>query len=149
MTWSKSSAYEMAIGQKLHPSRSWDHIQRDFFSNGGAAPVLEGLTGGDQAVYAKLEARIPGLLERNARALSRHLSEMTRSRHAKFQDTFYHLAPDVKETPGGLRDLHLVGWLGKLRKLDPDAAARLAGPLVFLSSLLCFLYYHDVCDQHL
>src|SRR5258707_9815701 len=45
MTWSISSAYEMAIGEKLHSSRSWDQIKQHFFSSGDAAPVLAGLTG--------------------------------------------------------------------------------------------------------
>ena len=35
----------MAIGEKLHSSRSWDPIRQHFFSSGDAAPVLAGLTG--------------------------------------------------------------------------------------------------------
>jgi [protein-PII] uridylyltransferase len=105
--------------------------------------------GGDQALYANLEARLPVFLERRARALSRHLCSLALSRHAKFQDTLYHLAPDVKETPGGLRDLHLLGWLAKLRKPDADVAARLVESRKFLSSLRCFLHYQAGRDQNL
>jgi len=32
-------------------------------------------------------------------------------RHAKFNDTAYNLEPNIKESPGGLRDLHMVSWL--------------------------------------
>jgi [protein-PII] uridylyltransferase len=33
------------------------------------------------------------------------------SRHAKFNDTAYNLEPNIKESPGGLRDLHMIIWL--------------------------------------
>lgn len=32
-------------------------------------------------------------------------------RHAKFNDTAYNLEPNIKESPGGLRDLHMIMWL--------------------------------------
>jgi len=32
-------------------------------------------------------------------------------RHAKFNDTAYNLEPNIKESPGGLRDLHMIIWL--------------------------------------
>ncbi len=34
-----------------------------------------------------------------------------RQRHAKFQDTPYSLEPNIKESPGGLRDLQLILWV--------------------------------------
>ncbi|NOT15315.1 MAG: [protein-PII] uridylyltransferase [Methylotenera sp.] len=35
------------------------------------------------------------------------------SRHAKFNDTAYNLEPNIKESPGGLRDLHSIIWLSR------------------------------------
>ncbi|MES2182777.1 MAG: [protein-PII] uridylyltransferase [Pseudomonadota bacterium] len=32
-------------------------------------------------------------------------------RHAKFNDTAYNLEPNIKESPGGLRDLHMIVWI--------------------------------------
>ncbi|WP_395398892.1 [protein-PII] uridylyltransferase [Pseudoduganella sp. UC29_106] len=36
-----------------------------------------------------------------------------RQRHAKYEDTPFSLEPNVKESPGGLRDLHVILWLAK------------------------------------
>jgi [protein-PII] uridylyltransferase len=99
--------------------------------------------------YAKLENKLPAFFERQGRALTRHLCQLARRRHEKFQNTLYHLEPDVKETPGGLRDLHLIAWLGKLHKLDEDVAARLSAPAAFMRSLRCFLHYQARRDQNL
>ena len=36
-----------------------------------------------------------------------------RARHYKFHDTAYNLEPNVKEGPGGLRDIQMIGWVAK------------------------------------
>ncbi len=107
------------------------------------------LLAGSSELYSKLEARLAPFWERSARTTARQLAHLARSRHRKYQDTFYHLEPDIKETPGGLRDLHLVAWLEKLRNSDAAASARLAAPARFLTSLRCFLHYRAGRDQNL
>jgi len=34
-------------------------------------------------------------------------------RHLKFNDTAYNLEPNVKDGPGGLRDIQMIGWVAK------------------------------------
>jgi [protein-PII] uridylyltransferase len=107
------------------------------------------LLDGSAELCAKLDSKFPAFLERQARTLTRHLCQLTRTRHAKFQGTFYHLEPDVKETPGGLRDLHMIAWLTKLKNPVAGPDNRLAAPARFLESLRCFLHYAAGRDQNL
>jgi [protein-PII] uridylyltransferase len=39
--------------------------------------------------------------------------EEQEARHAKYADTEYSLEPNIKGSPGGLRDLQLIGWLAR------------------------------------
>src|SRR5579864_8217292 len=70
---------------------------------------------GDRTLYAGLAGKLPRFIQGNRDSLIRNLSKLTRERHSKYAGTFYHLEPNVKETPGGLRDYQIVRWFGQLR----------------------------------
>jgi len=70
---------------------------------------------GDRALYDAVDRKIPRFVHANRDALVANLAALTHERHAKYAGTFYHLEPNVKETPGGLRDFQLICWLEQLR----------------------------------
>lgn len=41
-------------------------------------------------------------------------------RHAKFNDTAYNLEPNLKESPGGLRDLNMILWIAQSQDLGAN-----------------------------
>lgn len=76
---------------------------------------------GDAAVYGALMEKLPRFVHGHRDVLVRHLSQMTRERHARFNGTYHHLEPNIKEAPGGLRDLQLVSWLAQIAGTGPKA----------------------------
>jgi len=74
---------------------------------------------GDATVYGTLMEKLPRFVHGQRDALVRHLSHITRERHTRFNGTFHHLEPNIKEAPGGLRDLQLVSWLTQITGTTP------------------------------
>ena len=66
---------------------------------------------GNAALYADFQRRYFAALDPRAFFVAKTL-EM-QQRHHKFEDTPYALEPNCKESPGGLRDLHVVLWVAK------------------------------------
>lgn len=109
---------------------------------------------GGQAVYGVLVQKLARFVHSQRDALTRHLSRMTRERHANYNNTFYHLEPNIKETPGGLRDLQLIAWLGQIAATTPEKMAQaelqpeLAEPRRFLFALRGYLHHHAKRDSN-
>jgi len=102
--------------------------------------------GGDPAGYHDLRARFPKFLNAQRSAIASHLRQMTQGRHAKYGNTIYHLEPNVKEHPGGLRDIHVMHWL---EKLDTGVTEPFAAGRDFLFHVRIFLHRHFQRDNNL
>jgi len=68
---------------------------------------------GDTGLMAQVRERIaPEKMWPSADFFMAKLEEQ-QARHAKFADTEYNLEPNVKGSPGGLRDLQIIGWIAE------------------------------------
>lgn len=83
--------------------------------------------------------------------LVQHLCRLARSRHSRYSGTIYHLEPNVKDAPGGLRDLQLVRWLDQLDERNPNPAVEVDFDPAwrYLSTLRCCLHLEAGRDQNL
>lgn len=68
---------------------------------------------GSEGLQRELELKMPRFLQSKRGTLERHLCRISKERHAKFAHTIFHLEPEIKDAPGGLRDLNLLHWLGE------------------------------------
>ena len=116
---------------------------------------------GDHDLFRHLHDKvIPKLVMRESKALLQGLAEVTRERHAKYGMTLYHLEPNLKEAPGGLRDCNVANWLALISAMDklhdwPEASSlrapvrkQLESALDFLMSARCFLHFRHGRDDN-
>lgn len=117
---------------------------------------------GDRELFERLHEKVlPKFFVREGNYVIQQLAEVTRSRHAKYGNTVFHLEPNVKEAPGGLRDFNVACWMALLSALDqerrwpaegallPESAARLLPALQFLTSVRVFLHFRQGRDDNM
>ncbi len=116
---------------------------------------------GDRELFARLHDKsIPKLVMRESNPLLRGLAEVTRERHGKFGQTVFHLEPNLKEGPGGLRDYNVACWLALISSMGqlgdwPEASLlrapvrkQLDAALEFLMAARCFLHFRHGRDDN-
>ena len=70
---------------------------------------------GNSSNFRALNSTLQKLLE--VKTFFRKKTLELRQRHAKYQETPYSLEPNCKESPGGLRDLHVILWVCRAANL--------------------------------
>jgi [protein-PII] uridylyltransferase len=116
---------------------------------------------GNRELFARLHDKvIPKLVVRESKPLLQGLAEVTRERQGKFGHTVFHLEPNLKETPGGLRDCNLASWLALISAMGklgdwPDTSSlrapvrkQLEAALEFLMAARCFLHFRHGRDDN-
>ena len=79
-----------------------------------ATNLMEGrLVCGSAELFARMRERTgPRRIWSSRRFFEAKMAEQ-RARHHKFDDTGYNLEPNVKEGPGGLRDIQTIAWVAR------------------------------------
>ena len=117
---------------------------------------------GDHSLYQSLQAQIlPEVALREWSGIVHRLAELARARHQKYGNTIFHLEPNIKECPGGLRDHQLAHWLNLLHHVREHKAwptsfgnslyavhNDAAAAFEFLSATRCFLHFRSGRDDN-
>lgn len=116
---------------------------------------------GDRDLFLRLRGKvIPRMVAREAKVLLQGLAEMTHTRHAKFGHTVFHLEPNLKESPGGLRDYNVACWMATISAMSklgdwPEASSlrapvrkKLDAAIEFLMAARCFLHLRQGRDDN-
>jgi [protein-PII] uridylyltransferase len=111
---------------------------------------------GDAELFEKLDARVLPGSEKQARPfLLAELHKLTRERLSRYGNTIFHLEPNVKEAPGGMRDFQAAVWLRQIAGEKKEALNsgaledELASNAVdFLSAIRCFLHYSNARNDN-
>jgi [protein-PII] uridylyltransferase len=117
---------------------------------------------GDYDLYRRLHDQvIPRFVLRDWQELVTSLAEVNEKRHEQAGETIFHLEPNIKDAPGGLRDYNVASWLALLngfsRSRDWTSSAdffpaslrdRAQQARDFMHSVRCFLHYRAGRDDN-
>jgi [protein-PII] uridylyltransferase len=117
---------------------------------------------GQFPLYQQLhQVTFPGLVLSEWNNITQKLGEIARNRHAKYGNTIFHLEPNLKECPGGLRDYHLAVWFAVLFHLKEtrewprqrggvfqSARGDAEAAFDFLAAARCFLHFRHGRDDN-
>jgi [protein-PII] uridylyltransferase len=98
-----------------HSVRSIDDCQRESLADISVATTLfeARLLSGPESLFAGMRrALAPDRLWSSQDFFEAKVREQT-ERHHRYFDTAYNLEPNVKSSPGGLRDIQTIGWVAK------------------------------------
>jgi [protein-PII] uridylyltransferase len=98
-----------------HSVRSIDDCQRESLADISVATTLfeARLLAGPEPLFAGMRrALAPDRLWVSQDFFAAKVKEQT-ERHHRYFDTAYNLEPNVKSSPGGLRDIQTIGWVAK------------------------------------
>jgi [protein-PII] uridylyltransferase len=98
-----------------HSVRSIDDCQRESLADLSVASTLfeARLLAGPESLFAGMRrALAPDRLWSSKDFFAAKVREQT-DRHHRYFDTAYNLEPNVKSSPGGLRDIQTIGWVAK------------------------------------
>jgi [protein-PII] uridylyltransferase len=115
------SDLNVALGHSLRtPPEAVERARGDAVI--GTSLVESRLLLGSSAVYTKFRDAMDAMIVRRSAALARAFVAERRKERLQYGETVYLLEPNVKRSRGGLRDIHLLRWLWRIKsgEADPD-----------------------------
>jgi [protein-PII] uridylyltransferase len=78
---------------------------------------------GSQALFGRYLQRFRRRIRRRAAALVAAIDKSRREERLQFGETVYLLEPNIKRSRGGLREIHLIRWIGEVSYGSTDLGA--------------------------
>ena len=106
---------------------------------------------GDARVVDALQAKLAEQRRgRDGKRVVAELGTLTQERHAKYGGTLFHLEPNIKDCPGGLRDTNVCRWLEQVTRVRGTNSdeAELREAVAFMMSVRCFLHWRHERDDN-
>lgn len=107
------------LGHSVRTSReAWSMAVKDpqVFSSMCEARYIDG----NMELYSHFVSRMRRIATRNSTALVRSIHNARHQEQVQFGETVYLLRPHIKKSRGGMRDVHLIRWLGFARYGETD-----------------------------
>jgi [protein-PII] uridylyltransferase len=106
---------------------------------------------GDKTLFERLDTKVLPGSEKQARPfLLAQLQKLTKDRLTRYGNTIFHLEPNVKESPGGLRDYQATVWMQQISGEKKDARPTMTAEdelvrkaVDFMGEIRCFLHYSN------
>ncbi|MCC7086744.1 MAG: [protein-PII] uridylyltransferase [Pirellulales bacterium] len=118
---------------RLSPGQNWWTIEQACKGALKDATVFTSLIesrllAGSETLFARFQSRFRRTTRRHWRRLVGAIDQSRGEQRAQFGETVYLLEPNVKESPGGLRDMQLLRWVGFVRygQASPESLQLLA-----------------------
>jgi [protein-PII] uridylyltransferase len=117
---------------------------------------------GDPRLFIRMrESVLPKVVARERGDLIAGLVQLTEKRHAKYGNTIFHLEPNIKEAPGGIRDYDVARWIVRIAELEKhkkwaepsehwprSLGEEATRGFRFLLTVRCFLHYRRGRDDN-
>src|SRR5262245_1225316 len=101
------------VGHHVLPLKAYRFDQRNL-ELATALLDIRLLSGSSRAFSQFKQKELQYLLNRQKKEFLKTLLAAQDERHKRFNETVYQLEPDIKDAPGGLRDLHVARWIGRI-----------------------------------
>ena len=115
--------FQLVVGHQVRELGDFDELDTGNPEFQLAALDARPITG-DQGLFERFQARATRLSDDDRARATDALLELVEQRHAQFNGTIYQLEPDIKNAPGGLRDIAALRYLQTLNpdRLEADGA---------------------------
>jgi [protein-PII] uridylyltransferase len=100
------------LGDRIREPRD---VLRDLDQIDEVCALLDArLLAGDAGVFADMQATVGRRLERSRASFFRNLMQASAHRHHRYGHVGHLLEPNIRDSAGGLRDVHTLGWASKV-----------------------------------